>query len=322
MMTSFVRIAMLLAGLGVLAPVAAQTYPAKPVKMVVGMAPGGATDVVARLLAQKLSERLGQTVVVENRPGGGANIGTEVVARAPSDGYTLLLATSTQTVNASLYPKLNYDLTKDFVPVGLVATTPSILLVHPSVPATTVEEFVAYAKANPGKLSYGSAGGGSATHVSGELLKALAGIEMLHVPYKGSGPAMTDLLGGQVQVMFGFNPGQAMQHAKTGKLRALGVATEKRLDAYPTLRTLNESGVSGYEASTWYGVLAPAGTPPAVVAQLNAQMAVAVNELGPRLSEIGAYPLHSTPEQFGVFLKKEITKWADVVKRAGIRMEK
>jgi len=310
-----------LGSLGAYSPATAQNYPNKPVKMVVGMAPGGATDVVGRMISQKLSDRLGQPVVVENRGGGGANIGTEIVARAPGDGYTLLLATSTQTVNASLYPKLPYDLTKNFVPVGLVASTPSILLIHPSVPANTVEELIAYAKANPGKLSYASAGGGSATHVASELFKALAGIEMLHVPYKGSGPAMNDLLGGQVQVMFGFNPGQAMQYARAGRVRALAITTEKRMDSFPTLRTMHEAGVSGYEVATWYGVLAPAGTPSSVVAQLNSQIALAVDELGPRLSEIGAYPMLSTPDQFGVFLRKEIAKWADVVKRANIKAE-
>ena len=299
----------------------AQGYPTRPVRMVVAMAPGGATDVVGRLLSQKLTEKLGQPVFIENRAGGGANIGTEAVARSTADGYTLLLATSTQTVNVSLYPKLPYDLIRDFVAVGLVATTPSILVVHPSVPVNSVEELVAYAKARPGKLTYASAGSGSATHLAGELFKSLAGIDLIHIPYKGSGPAMTDVLSGQVNVMFGFNPGQVMQYAKAGKLRPLAITTENRLSSLPTLRTMQEAGVPGFEASTWYGVLAPAGVTPEVVARLNAQIGVAVNELGPSLAEIGAYPLHSTPEQLAGFLKKEIAKWASVVQRSGAHVE-
>ena len=321
MIRSLVLVAASLFSAGSLQEAMAQGYPTRAVKMVVGMAPGGTTDVVARLLSQKLGEKLGQPVLVENRAGGGANIGTEAVARSPADGYTLLLATSTQTVNVSLYRKLPYDLTRDFVAVSLVATTPSILVVHPSVPVTSVEELVAYARARPGKLTYASAGSGSATHLATELFKSIAGIDLVHIPYKGSGPAMTDVLSGQVDVMFGFNPGQVMQYAKAGKLRPLAITTEDRLSSFPKLPTMQEAGVSGYEASTWYGVLAPAGLSPEVVARLNAQIAGAVNELGPSLAEIGAYPLRSTPEQFAGFLQKEIAKWAKVIQRSGAHVE-
>lgn len=313
-------VALLLAGIFGQCSIA-QDYPTRPVRLVVAYAPGGTTDVVARLLAQKLTEKLGQSVVVDNRAGSATNIGTEFVARSTADGYTLLLATSTQTVNVSLYPKLPYDLTKDFIAVSLVATSPSILAVHPSLPVKTVKDLIALAKARPGQLTYASAGSGSATHLAGELFKMLAGIDLVHIPYKGAGPAMTDLLGGHVQMQFGFNPGQVMSYAKSGKLRPLAVTTERRLSNMPDLPTMQEAGVKGYEASTWYGVLAPAGTPKEVVSRLNFQTRQAVNELSERLVEMGAYPLRSTPEEFASFIKSEIARWAGIVKRSGARVE-
>jgi len=231
------------------------------------------------------------------------------------------LATSTQTVNVTLYPKLPYDLTKDFIAVSLVATSPSILAVHPSLPVKTVKDLIALAKARPGQLTYASAGSGSATHLAGELFKMLAGIDLVHIPYKGAGPAMTDLLGGHVQMQFGFNPGQVMSYAKSGKLRPLAVTTERRLSNMPDLPTMQEAGVKGYEASTWYGVLAPAGTPKEVVSRLNFQTHQAVNDLSERFVEMGAYPRRSTPEEFASFIKSEIARWAGIVKRSGARVE-
>jgi len=299
----------------------AQSYPAKPVRLVVGFAPGGSTDVVARLLARKLTESFGESFVVENRPGAASNIAGQLVARSPADGYTLLYMTSTMTVNTSLYSRLPFDLFADFAPVSAVVDIPSVLAVHPSLPVHTVKELVALARSRPGEIMYGSAGSGSATHLAGELFKSVAGINLVHVPYKGAGPATTDFLGGHVQVLFVFNATLVESNMKIGKLRPLAVTTRERLSNFPQLPTMSEAGIKGYEASVWNGVLAPTGTPREIVSRLNQQIARGVKDLTPALHDIGAYPMYSTPEQFAAFIKSEVVKWAAVVKRSGARAE-
>ena len=301
--------------------VIAQAYPAKPVRLVLGFAPGGSTDVVARLVARKLTEKLGQSFVVENRSGAAGNIASQLVARSAADGYTLLYMTSTAAVNVSLYSNLPFNLVEDFVAVSPVCALPSILSIHPSLPPKTVKEFIALAKARPGEITYASAGNGSATHLASELFKALAQINILQVPYQGSGPAMIGLLGGHVQMQFVFNASQVVANAKIGKLRPLAVTSQQRLSSIPELPTMQEAGVKSYEAIVWNGILAPAGTPREIVLHLNAQTAQAMMELTPTLTEIGAYPMYAAPEQFAGFIKSEIGKWAGVVKRAGARAE-
>jgi tripartite-type tricarboxylate transporter receptor subunit TctC len=301
-------------------PAAAQSYPAKSIRLIVPFAPGGSTDVLGRLVAQRLSRGLGQNVFVDNRAGGGTNIGAELAARAAPDGYTLLMSTSTQAINVTLYPKLAYDLVKDFTAVSPIGTSPSILVVHPSVPAKTVKELVALAKARPGQLTYASSGSGSTAHLAGELFKLTAGIDLVHIPYKGAGPAQIDLVGGHVHSMFGFTAG-VLPHLKAGKLRALGVTSDKRLPDMPDLPTLREAGVRDYEVSVWYGLLAPAGTPNDVVTLLNSETAKSVKELAPKFGDLGVYPLYATPAEFSRFIQNEIRKWAPIVKRSGAKVD-
>src|SRR4029453_1006317 len=247
--------------------------PPKPVRVVVPFPAGGTTDILARAAAQKLSETWGQQAIVDNRPGAGGNIGAELVAKSAPDGYTLLMGTvGTHAINASLYPKMPYDHVKDFAPVILVAGVPNVLVVHPSLPVNSVQELIAYAKANPGKLNFASSGNGTSIHLSGELFKVMTGVQMTHVPYKGSAPALQDLIGGQVQLMFDNLPPSPPQ-IKAGKLRALGVTSAARAPALPDLPTIAESGLPGFEASSWFGVLVPAGTPPSIVTKLNAEIA-------------------------------------------------
>ena len=315
------RVAGAIAITAIAAPALAQSYPSKPVRMVVGFAPGGSTDVVARLIARKLTDSLTQIFVVENRPGASSNIAGQLVSKSPADGYTLLYMTSTMAVNASLYAKLPFDLVADFTPVSPVVDIPSILSVHPSLPVKSVKELIVLARARPGEIMYGSAGSGSATHLATELLKSMAGIDLVHVPYKGSGPATTDFLGGHVQVLFVFNASLVVANMSTGKLRPLAVTTLRRLENFPNLPTVSEAGVKGYEASVWNGVLAPAGLPRDIVLRLNQHIAQAVKEIAPSLGEIGAYPMHASPEQFEAFIKSEVVKWANVVKRSGARSE-
>jgi len=298
-----------------------QTYPVKPIRLVVGFAPGGSTDVVARILAKKLSESFGQSVIVDNRPGAASNIAAQQVARTPADGYTLLYMTSTLAVNASLYESLPFNLLQDFVAVTPVVDIPSILCVHPSLPVKNVKELIALAKKRPGEISYGSAGNGSATHLATELFKSIAGIELLHVPYKGSGPATNDFIGGHVQVLFVFSTALVKQHGKAGRLRPLAVTSRERLSNLMELPTMPEAGIKDYEASVWNGILAPASTPREIVARLNTQTAQAIKELTPMLIDTGAYPMYATPEQFGAFVKHEVAKWAGVVKRSGAKPE-
>ena len=290
--------------------------------MIVGYPPGGGTDIVGRMVAQKLSEAFGQTVVIDNRGGAAGSIGTELAAKSVPDGYTILMGNvAPNAINVSLYAKLGYDPVKDFEPVSLVASTPNILVVHPSVAVKTVPDLVALAKAKPGTLNYPSAGIGSSSHLAGELFDNLAGVKMVHVPYKGGGPAMTDLLGGQVQLMFATMPA-AMPHVRSGKVRAIAVTSAKRSQAMPELPTIGET-LKGYDASTWYGVLAPAKTPRAIVNQLHGEIVklLKVAETHDRLLAQGFEPVGGTPAEFAAYIKSEMAKWAKVIMAAGIKPE-
>jgi tripartite-type tricarboxylate transporter receptor subunit TctC len=314
-----------LAGAAALIPAApyvarAQAYPAHPVRFIVGQAAGSSSDITARLIAQFMSDKLGQQFVVEARPGAAGNIATEFVTRAPGDGYTLLLVNAQNTINAALYDKLNFDFLVDIVPVGGIDIVPLVMEVNPSVPANTIPEFIAYAKANPGKLNMASAGIGGPQHVAGELFKSMTGVDMTHVPYRGSTPAVTDMIGGQVQVMFDVTP-TALPQIKSGKLRALGATTAKRLDALPDLPTIGET-VKGYEASAWIGVGAPKGTPPEVIATLNKQIGAAVSDatIQKRLTDLGATPMpQMSPAEFGKMMADDYAKWSKVIKSANIK---
>jgi tripartite-type tricarboxylate transporter receptor subunit TctC len=298
----------------------AQPYPAKPVRIVVGFAAGGPTDVMARLLAQKLTEKWAQPVVVEVRTGAGGNIAAEAVAKAPPDGYTLLLPAFAHAVNPAIYASLPFDTEKDFAPVVLLATSANVLAVHPSLPARSVRELIALAKAKPAQLTYGSAGTATASHLAGELLNSMAGIKLTHVPYKGAAPASVDLVGGHISAAF---PGVvlALPLAKAGRLRLLGVASLKRSDILPEVPTIAETGVAGFEVLSWYGLLAPAGTPAELVLRLNQESMRVLREpdAGERLKAIGAEPGTATPAEFGHFLRNEMAKWAKVVRFAGIQ---
>jgi tripartite-type tricarboxylate transporter receptor subunit TctC len=312
-----------LAALAISAAAHAQVYPARPIRMIVAYPPGGGTDIVGRMLAQKLGESLGQTVVVENRGGASGNIGTELAARAAPDGYTILMGNvAPNAINVSLFKDMAFDPVADFAPVSLVASTPNILVVHPSTPARTVKEVIALAKAKPGTLNFASAGVGSSSHLAGELFRILAGADIVHVPYKGAGPAMVDVLSGQVQLYFATMPA-AMPHVKPGKLAPVAVTSARRSQTLPGLPTIAESGVPGYEASTWYGVLAPAHTPAAVVARLHGDIVkiLADAALHARLADQGFDPVGSSPEEFGAYIKSEILKWGKVIRDAGIRPE-
>jgi tripartite-type tricarboxylate transporter receptor subunit TctC len=299
----------------------AQAYPTRPVRIVVPYVAGGPAELLARLFGQWLSERLGQPFIVENRAGAGGNIGTEVVVRAAPDGYTLLLVTTANAVNASLYPKLNYDFLRDIAPVAGLIRVPAVLEVNPVVPAKSVPEFIAYAKANPGKLNMGSAGIGTIQHVTGELFKMMANVDMLHVPYRGQAPAMTDLLGGQVQVMFD-GMAASIGHIKGGAVRALAVTTAKRAEALPDLPTVGDF-LPGFEASAWYGVAAPGNAPSEVIDKLNKEInaAFAAPTIKERLSELGGVVLAGSPAAFGKILAEETEKWRKVVLAANIKAE-
>ena len=301
---------------------AQRAYPTRPVRFIVGQAAGSASDIVARLIAQFMSEKLGQQFVVETRPGAAGNIATEFVTHATPDGYTLLLVNAQNTINAALYDKLNFDFLKDIVPVGMVESVPLVMEVNPSVPANTIPEFIAYAKANPGKINMASAGIGGPQHVSGELFKALAGVDMVHVPYRGSTPAITDLIAGQVQVMFDVTP-TALPQVKAGKTRALGVTPAKRIDALPDVPAIGEF-VKGYEASAWIGIGAPKGTPPEVVAALNKVVNEAMLDatIKQRLIQLGVDPAPTmTTAEFGKMMADDYAKWVKVIKSAGIKPE-
>jgi len=304
-------------------PAAAQPYPSKPVKLVVPFPPGGSLDNAARLIAQKLTETWGQSVVVENKPGAGGNIGADMVAKSPPDGYTILLgALSTHAVNPSLYKTMPYDAAKDFAPITLVAITPNVLVVNASSPVQTVKEFFAYTKANPGKLSFGSGSIGSGGHLAGELYKVETGTDSVHVPFKGGAPATQALLAGDTQFMFD-NLANAMAQVKGGKLRALAVTTAKRSPLAPDLPTMAEAGLPGFDISTWFGLFAPAGTPKDIVAKWNADVTRILNspDVRARFIADGAEPSPSSPEQFSQFIAAELTKYARIVKASGAKVD-
>jgi tripartite-type tricarboxylate transporter receptor subunit TctC len=297
----------------------AQAYPARPVRIVVPFAPGGNTDIYGRLIAQWLHERLGQPFVVENRPGANTNIGTEAVVRAPADGYTLLMFSPSAATNATMYEKLPFNFMRDIAPVaGLVLSFP-LMLVNPKVPAKTVPEFLAFAKANPGKVSFASQGVGSPGHVAGELFKMMTGADMVHVPYKGGAPALTDLIGGQVQLLF-ISAGASIQYLKTGQLRALAISSAARSEALPDIPTVNES-VPGYEVSSWFGIGAPRNTPADVVDMLNKEInaGLADPKIKARLADADAAPFIARPAEFGKFIAAETEKWAKVIRAANIK---
>ena len=299
----------------------AQAYPARPVRMIVPFAAGGGTDITARVMGQWLSERLGQQFVIDNRPGGGTNIGTEAVVRAPADGYTLLLAGSPAAINATLYDKLNYNFLRDIAPVAGIIRQPFVMAVHPSVPAKTVPEFIAYAKANPGRINMASAGTGAGSHVTGELFKMMAGVDMVHVPYRGAGPALTDLIAGQVQVYFATTVA-SIEYIRAGRLRALAVTTATRSDALPGIPTVDEF-VPGYEASSWYGVGAPKATPAEIVEKLNEEINVGLadSKMKARLADLGGDVLALSPAEFGKLIADETEKWGKVIQAANIKPE-
>jgi tripartite-type tricarboxylate transporter receptor subunit TctC len=299
----------------------AQAYPTRPVRIVVGFAPGGGVDIVARLIGQWLSERLGQQFIIENRPGAGTNIATEAVVRAPADGYTLLLVNAANAVNATLYDNLSFNFVRDIAPVAGIMAASSVMVVHPSVPAKTVPEFIAYAKANPGKINMASGGVGSPSHVAGELFKMMAGVGMIHVPYRGLAPALTDLLGGQVQVIFGAVT-SSIEYIKAGRLRALAVTTAKRSEVLPDLPTVGEF-VPGYEASQWYGLGVAKNAPTEIIDRLNKEINVALTDpnMKARLADLGGTALAGSPAEFGKLIVEETDKWAEVIQAANIKPE-
>lgn len=312
---------LLAATLGVSAAASA-AYPDHAIRMVVGFSAGGTTDVVARILGKEIGDALGQPVVVENRPGAGSNIASEMVARAEPDGYTLYMVAVTSAINQTLYKNLRFDLVKDFTPVALAVRVPNVLVVNPKVPAKSVKELVDYAKSNPGKLNFASSGSGTSIHMAGELFKQVAQVDVTHIPYKGSSPAMTDLIGGQVDYMFDNMP-SAWPHVEAGKLRALAVTTADRSKTAPDLPTMQESGFPSFDVSSWFGVIAPKGTPDAVVNKLNAVIleALAKPDVQKRMAELGAVPAKTTPAEFGDFIKSEVESWAKVVKASGATVD-
>ena len=301
----------------------APAYPTKPVKLVVPFPPGGSLDLAGRLIAQKLTEMWGQSVVVENKPGAGGNIGADYVAKSPPDGYTILLgALSTHAVNPSLYKTMPYDAARDFAPITLIAITPNVLVVNASLPVNSAKEFIAYAKANPGKLAFGSGSNGSAGHLAGELFKVETGSDAIHVPFKGGAPATQALMAGDTQFMFD-NLANAMAQVKAGRIKALAVTTAQRSSLVPDLPTMSEAGLPGFDISTWYGLFAPAGTPPAIVAKWNADVTKILSspDVKAKLVADGADPSPDTPEQFREFIARELAKYARIVKASGAKVD-
>ena len=299
----------------------AADYPTRPVRWIVGYPPGGTTDIVARLVGHWLSERLGQQFVIENKPGAGNNIATEAAIRSPADGYTVLLVNPANAINATLYQKLPFNFIRDTVPVGGIMRVPNVMEVNPSVPASTVAEFIAYAKANPGKINWASSGNGTSVHLSGELFKIMTGVDLTHVPYRGSAPALTDLFSGTVQVMFDNMP-SSLPHIQAGKLRALAVTTAQRSDALPGVPTVAET-VQGYEASAFFGMSVPKGTPDEVTGILNREINAALADPGmkAKLAELGGIPIAGSPADFGRVVSEETEKWAKVIKSGGVTLE-
>ena len=316
-MLTFVRVMAALTAVAFSAALHAQAFPGKPLHLVVPFPPGAGTDMFARVLAQKLSESLGQPVVVDNKPGGGATIGTDFVAKSPPDGYTLLLSTTSHAINPSVYSKLPYDTLRDFATVTQVATVPTVLVVHPSLPVKTPQELVAFARSSPGKLNVGSSGSGTVFHLAAELMKSMAGLEMVHVPFKGGGPALAALLANHVNVLFETSL-TVTEYAKAGKLRMLAVGSPKRSSAMPELPTMAESGFPGFSAENWYGVYVPAGTSREIVTRLNRDIVKALNQpdVRERFASQGAELIGNTPEQHEEFLKAEMAKWARIARLA------
>jgi len=304
-------------------PAAAQGYPSKPIRFVVPYPAGGPLDTVARLLAQKVGEAVKQPVVVDNKPGAGGNIGADIVAKSPPDGYTILMgAVATHAINPTLYASIPYDPVRDFTPITQVASTPNVLVVNPAVPAHDVKGFIAHAKANPGKLNFGSGSTGSAGHLAGELFNTLAGVKMTHVPYKGAAPAMQDLLGGRIDLMFD-NLASSLAQVRAGKIRALAVTTARRSALAPELPTIAESGLPEFDVSTWFGVFAPAGVPREVVERLHAEFtrALAAPEVREKMLALGAEPVGNRPDEFAAFIRREAEKYARLVKASGAKVD-
>jgi tripartite-type tricarboxylate transporter receptor subunit TctC len=299
----------------------AQAYPARPMRLIVGFPAGGAADITARLMGQWLSDRLGQPIVIENRAGAGTNIGTEAVVKASPDGYTLLLISAANTINATLYDRLNFNFIRDIAPVAGLIRGPLVMEVHPSVPARTVQEFVAYAKAHPGRINMGSAGNGTPGHMSGELFKMTTGLDLVHVPYRGGAPALTDLLAGQVQVMFDNLP-TSIEYIRAGRLQALAVTTAARSQMLPELPTVSEF-VPGYEVSSWFGIGAPRNTSPNIIEKLNAEVGIALADSGLqlRIAELSSTPLPLSPQELAALVATETEKWAKVIKFSGAKAE-
>jgi tripartite-type tricarboxylate transporter receptor subunit TctC len=303
--------------------IAAESYPTKPIRLIVPFPPGGPADLLARIVGEKLSATFGKQIVVDNRPGAGGNIGMELGAKSAPDGYTLVLAPAGNlTVNPSLYRDVRYDVARDFAPVTVLAAVPNVLVVHPSVPVKSVADLVKYAKAHPGELSFASPGNGSGAHLAGELFKSTAGVDMLHVPFNGIAPAVTAVLGGQVQSMFAGAP-SVLQHVKAGKLVALGVAAPARIAAVPDLPTLAESGLPGFDVTSWYGIVAPAGTPNDIISKLQNEMANALrqSDVREKLAGLGAEAIGNTPLEFGAMIRTETAKWSKIVKEAHITLD-
>jgi len=298
---------------------AAQQYPTRAVRVIVASSPGSGVDIVSRIVAQKLAVGLGQQVIVDNRAGAGANLGAEIAAKAPPDGYTLLMGTPAHAINVSMYSGLNYDIVRDFAPVSLISTGQYVVIVHPSVPVQSVKALIALARSKPGDLAYGSAGPGNSTHLAGELFNSMAGTRMLHVPYKGSGPALIELMSGQLQVMFA-NITAGLPHIRAGRVRALGVTGPKRTPQAPDLPTVAEAGLPGYSVTSYFGVLVPTGTPSAIIAKLNTELVRAVHaaDVQASLANEGAEAVGSSPEEFAAFIRAEIPRWAVAVKTAGL----
>jgi len=305
------------------APAQAQSYPIRPIRIMVAYTPAGTTDILARLIGQKMTEKWGQPVIVENRPGANGNIGTELAARATPDGYSILMAAAaTHSINNTLYPKLTWDAVRDFAPISLVALVPNIMVVNNSLPVKSVKDLVAYAKANPGKLAHGSPGNGSTAHLSMELFKSLTGITMTHVPYKGSAGVLADVMAGQIALTMDNIPVYLPQ-VRAGRIRALAVSSAKRAASAPDIPTMMEAGVPGLEAVSWFGLVAPAATPKPIVETLSVETAriLKLADVNKRISELGAEPVGSTPQQYAAFIQSEIVKWRKVIRDAGVRLD-
>jgi tripartite-type tricarboxylate transporter receptor subunit TctC len=312
-----------MAAIGAASSALAELYPSRPIRLLVPFAPGGGGDVVGRTIAQRLSEQLGKPIVIDNRGGAGGTLGVDLAAKAAPDGYTVLLGNvGPLALSPALYAKLPYDTLRDFAPVSLIASFPNILVANPNLPFKSVQELVAYAKSRPGKLNFASAGSGTSTHLAGELFKSVAGIDVVHVPYKGGAAAITDVIGGQVAYYFGTLP-SSLPLARAGKLRALGVTSLQRSPAAPDVPTIAESGYRGFEMAAWYGLLVPAGTPRDIIAKLNAATfaTLALPDVKERLAQDGSDPMGSTPTQFGAYIKSEIAKWSGVVRAANIKAD-